>query len=80
MRLVLLASAAMMLSSCVGTADLNQCAGADTRRRVYETGILAVDVAVATGQAVPAAALKARDAAVLALRILNDRCLPAPTL
>ncbi len=72
-RLLTLALAAS-LSACVQTPHLDVCKGAELRRTAYSTAIEAVAVLEFSGRPVPQAALVARDAAQLALSILDRNC------
>lgn len=72
-KLMTLALAAS-LSACAGTPHLDVCKGAELRRTAYSTAIEAVAVLEFSGRTVPQAALLGRDAAQIALSILDQNC------
>ncbi len=74
MRKLLTLALAASLSACAGTPHLDVCKGAELRRTAYSTAIEAVAVLEFSGRPVPQAALIARDAAQLALSILDRNC------
>ena len=77
MKKLLTLALAASLSACAGTPRLDVCKGAELRRTAYSTAIEAVAVLEFSGRPVPQAALIARDAAQLALSILDGNCLRA---
>lgn len=78
-KMILVAASAALLSGCALTPSIDVCKGASTRRATYTAAIYAVDALTATGRPVPKEALLARDAAVLALTLVNRNCPePAP--
>lgn len=82
MKKLLTLALAASLSACAGTPHLDVCKGAELRRTAYSTAIEAVAVLEFSGRPVPQAALIARDAAQLALSILDRNCpraAPTPT-
>ncbi len=74
MKKLLTLALAASLSACAGTPHLDVCKGAELRRTAYSTAIEAVAVLEFSGRPVPQAALIARDAAQLALSILDRNC------
>ncbi|TCQ04122.1 hypothetical protein [Sphingomonas sp. PP-CC-3A-396] len=81
MKKLLTLALAASLSACAGTPHLDVCKGAELRRTAYSTAIEAVAVLEFSGRPVPQAALIARDAAQLALSILDRNCpRAAPTV
>ncbi len=74
MRKLLTLALAASLSACAGTPHLDVCKGAELRRTAYSTAIEAVAVLEFSGRPVPQAALIARDAAQLALSVLDRNC------
>lgn len=81
MKKLLTLALAASLSACAGTPHLDVCKGAELRRTAYSTAIEAVAVLEFSGRPAPQAALIARDAAQLALSILDRNCpRAAPTV
>jgi len=81
MRKLLTLALAASLSACAGTPHIDVCKGAELRRTAYSTAIEAVAAFEFSGRPVPQAALIARDAAQLALSILDRNCpRAAPTV
>lgn len=81
MKILLTLALAASLSACAGTPRLDVCKGAELRRAAYSTAIEAVAVLEFSGRPVPQAALIARDAAQMALSILDRNCpRAAPTV
>ena len=74
MKKLLILALVASLSACAGTPHLDVCKGAELRRTAYSTAIEAVAVLEFSGRPVPQAALIARDAAQLALSILDRNC------
>lgn len=74
MKKLLTLALAASLSACATTPHLDVCKGAEVRRTAYSTAIHAVGLLEFTGRPVPQAALMARDAARLALSILDRNC------
>lgn len=62
------------LSACATTPHLDVCKGAEVRRTAYSTAIQAVGLLEFTGRPVSQAALMARNAAQLALSVLDRNC------
>ncbi len=74
MKKLLTLALAASLSACAGTPHLDVCKGAELRRTAYSTAIEAVAVLQFSGRPVPQAGLIARDAAQLALSVLDRNC------
>jgi hypothetical protein len=74
MKKLLTLALAASLSACAGTPHIDVCKGAEVRRTAYSTAIQGVSLLEFTGRPVPQAALMARDAAQLALSILDRNC------
>lgn len=74
MKKLLTLALAASLSACAGMPRIDVCKGAELRRTAYSTAIQAVAVLQFSGHPVPQAALTARDAAQLALSILDRNC------
>lgn len=74
MKKLLILALAASLSACATTPRLDVCKGAEARRTAYSTAIQAVGLLEFTGRPVPQAALMARDAAQMALSILERNC------
>lgn len=74
MKKLLTLALAASLSACAGTPHLDVCKGAQLRRTAYSTAIEAVAVLEFSGRPVPQAALLGRDAAQIALSILDRNC------
>lgn len=64
----------MMLPGCVTMTSESFCKGAGLRRATYSTSIQAVSVLEQSGLPVPVAAAMGRNAATLALSVLNTTC------
>ncbi len=80
-KLLTAALCAASLSACAQAPHLDVCKGAELRRTAYSTAIEAVAALEFSGRPVPQAALIARDAAQLALAILDRNCpRAAPTV
>lgn len=79
MKKLLTLALAASLSACAQSPRLDVCKGAELRRTAYSTAIEAVAVLEFSGRPVPQAALIARDAAQMALSILDRNC-PRPAL
>ncbi|TCP95847.1 hypothetical protein C8J46_1112 [Sphingomonas sp. PP-F2F-A104-K0414] len=73
-KLLTAALCAASLSACAQSLHLDVCKGAELRRTAYSTAIEAVAVLELSGRPVPQAAFIARDAARLALSILDQNC------
>ncbi|MDF2603025.1 hypothetical protein [Sphingomonas sp.] len=65
---------ALPLAACAGTPPVNLCKDAELRRTGYTAVIRAADLYLLTGRPVPAAVSVGREAAVMALAVLNARC------
>ena len=74
MKKLLTLALAASLFACVQTPHLDVCKGAELRRTAYSTAVKAVAVLEFSDRPVPQAALIARDAAQLALSVLNRNC------
>lgn len=70
---------AITLSGCAGTVHLNRCKFAEQRRLVYTTTIAAANAYEASGRMLPYEVSLGRQAALVALDVLNASCpvLPA---
>lgn len=64
----------MMLGGCATVSSIDLCRGAELRRATYTTAIQAVAVLEQSGLPVPSAAVMGRNAATLALSVLNTTC------
>jgi hypothetical protein len=64
----------MMLSGCATVGSIDICRGADLRRATYITAIQAVAALEQSGVPVPPAAVLGRNAATVALSVLDVNC------
>lgn len=69
----LILTAALLLPACTTTQAAFDCANAQNRREIYQAGIDAANLVIASGRGVQAG-LAARTAAETALAVLNARC------
>lgn len=79
MKALAIIAASLVLSGCVTNGHLDVCKTAAERRLAYSSAIVAADLYADRGQPVPSAVRLGREAAVLALTVLNTNC-PPPRL
>jgi hypothetical protein len=71
---LLLVGMSFALSACATVSSIDICRGADLRRATYITAIQAVAALEQSGVPVPAAAVLGRNAATVALSVLDVNC------
>jgi hypothetical protein len=76
MRMIALI-AALALTGC-GLPPIDVCKGASIRRSVYTNTIRAIDFLQASGRPISSEAAMGRDAAAIALSVLDRNCPVAP--
>lgn len=69
--------ASLALSACATTPHIDVCKYSAQRRVAYTTAISTADAYTATGKPAPQAVVLGREAAVLALGVLNANCPPS---
>jgi len=75
-RAALLAAAALVLTGCATTSNLNRCSYGEARRTLYTSTITAADAWVASGRTLSREAALGRQAAAVALSVLDATCPP----
>lgn len=69
---------AATLASCAALPPVDLCKHAEMRRQIYVTSIATADAFIASGRPVPAAVTLGREAAAIALSVLNANCPAQP--